>query len=238
MGIAGGTAFLDMYATQPLLPELRVAFGGANEATVAATVSSLSFGVALAAPLIGPLADRIGRKRVIVSAIFTLAIVTFFAAQAHTLAELIAWRFVHGLAMPGIFAVTLAYIAEEFPSAVGGRAIGAYICGNVVGGFLGRYISAFVAARADWHAAFVALGALNVAGGIGVLSLMPSAQNFRARAASANAFAALGGFLRSPATLAVYGVGAAVLFTLVAAFTFATFHLAAAPYSRRSPASP
>ena len=44
--------------------------------------------------------------------------------------------------MPAVFAVTLAYVAEEFPPEVGGQAIGAYIGGNVVGGFLGRYLTA------------------------------------------------------------------------------------------------
>jgi predicted MFS family arabinose efflux permease len=227
---AGATAFVDMYATQPLLPELRVAFR-ASESHVASTISSLTFGVALAAPFVGPLADAIGRKRVIVTAIFLLALVTFGASHAATIGALVAWRFAQGLVMPGIFATTLAYIAEEFPAEAAGRGVAAYIGGNVFGGWAGRYVSALVAEHASWQNAFVALGALNIAGGIIVLVLLPSSQRFVRRASARYAFGAIGGFLRDPRMLAVYAVGAAILFTLVAAFTFATFYLAEPPFS-------
>ena len=158
-----------MYATQPLLPDLRAEFH-TGEAAVGATISVLTFACALAAPFVGPLADAIGRKRVIVSAILGLALVTFAAAGATTLHALLVWRFVQGLFMPAVFAVTLAYIAEEFPAEVGGRAVGAYIAGNVFGGFLGRYVAALVASRWDWHVAFIVLGVLNLVGGAIVLS--------------------------------------------------------------------
>ncbi|MBD5657664.1 MAG: MFS transporter, partial [Candidatus Eremiobacteraeota bacterium] len=227
---AGGTAFVDMYATQPLLPALRVDFH-TSEAHVAATISSLTFAVALAAPFVGPLADAIGRKRVIVTAIFVLALVTFAASHAHTIGELIFWRFLQGLAMPGIFATTLAYIAEEFPVEVAGRAVGSYIGGNVFGGFAGRYVSALVAAHSGWQDAFLALGALNIVGGLIVLALLPPAQRFTRRASTRGAIGAIGGFLRTRTMVATYAVGASILFTLVAAFTFATFYLSGPPFS-------
>jgi YNFM family putative membrane transporter len=225
----GGSAFLDMYATQPLLPELRAEFH-TGEAAVGATISVLTFACALAAPFVGPLADALGRKRVIVTAILGLALVTFAAAGATSLHTLLVWRFVQGLFMPAVFAVTLAYIAEEFPPEVGGRAIGAYIGGNVMGGFLGRYVAAIVASRWDWHAAFVVLGAMNLCGGAIVWALLPRATRFTRQPSAREALRAMGRFLRDPQLLATYAVGGSVLFTLVAAFTFATYHLAAPPF--------
>jgi MFS transporter, YNFM family, putative membrane transport protein len=225
----GGSAFLDMYATQPLLPELRAEFH-TGEAAVGATISALTFACAMAAPFVGPLADAVGRKRVIVGAILGLALVTFAAAGAQTLHALLIWRFVQGLFMPAVFAVTLAYIAEEFPPAVGGRAVGAYIAGNVFGGFLGRYVAALVASRWDWHAAFVVLGALNLVGAAIVWTLLPRATHFTRQASASGAVRAIGRFLRDPVLLATYAVGGSVLFTLVAAFTFVTFYLAAPPF--------
>lgn len=218
-----------MYATQPLLPQLRVEFG-AGEAAVGATVSALTFSCALAAPFVGPIADRVGRKRVIVGGIIALALVTFASATATTLASLIAWRFVQGLFMPGIFAVTLAYIAEEIPAGVGGSAVGAYIAGNVMGGFLGRYITALVASRWSWQVAFVVLGTLNLAGAIFVWIALPRATHFERATSFAETFAAFGRFMRNRELLATYAVGGLVLFSLVASFTFATFHLAAPPF--------
>jgi predicted MFS family arabinose efflux permease len=229
VGACGGTAFLDMYATQPLLPELRVEFH-AGEAAVGATISVLTFACAMAAPFVGPLADALGRKRVIVTAILGLALVTFAAAGATTLHALLAWRFVQGLFMPAVFAVTVAYVAEEFPPAIGGRAISAYIAGNVLGGFLGRYVTAIVAARWDWHVAFVVLGVMNLAGGAVVWALLPRARRFTRQASAVGAVRAIGRFVRDPVLLATYAVGGSVLFSLVAALTFVTYHLAAPPF--------
>jgi YNFM family putative membrane transporter len=227
---AGGSAFIDMYATQPLLPELRVAFG-ASEAAVGTTISALTFACALAAPFVGPFADRIGRKRVIVAAIALLGLVTLGAATAPTLPALVAWRFAQGLFMPAVFAVTLAYIAEEFPAGVGGRAVGAYIGGNVFGGFLGRYCTALVADRTDWHVAFLVLGTLNLIGAVVVGAALPRSRRFVRSASLLASFGAIGAFVRNPVLVATDFIGGSILFTLVAAFTYATFYLAAPPFS-------
>jgi predicted MFS family arabinose efflux permease len=227
---AGGTAFLDMYATQPLLPELRNTFH-ANESAVALTVSAITYATACAAPFIGPLADAIGRKRVILTAIAFLTLATLGAATAHSISELVVWRILQGLAMPGIFAVTLAYIAEELPAGEVGRATAAYIGGNVLGGFLGRYIAALVGGTFGIATAFAVLASLTLAGGIVVAFALPRSRKFRKGANAAGAIRAMGRFVRMPRLLATYAVGGSILFTLVAAFTFATFHLAAAPFS-------
>jgi YNFM family putative membrane transporter len=219
-----------MYATQPLLPELRVAFG-ASEAAVGTTISALTFACALAAPFVGPFADRIGRKRVIVAAIALLGLVTLGAATAPTLPALVAWRFAQGLFMPAVFAVTLAYIAEEFPAGVGGRAVGAYIGGNVFGGFLGRYCTALVADRTDWHVAFLVLGTLNLIGAVVVGAALPRSRRFVRSASLLASFGAIGAFVRNPVLVATDFIGGSILFTLVAAFTYATFYLAAPPFS-------
>jgi MFS family permease len=227
---AGASAFIDMYATQPLLPELRTEFN-ASEAAVGLTISALTGACALSAPFVGSFADRVGRKRVIVSAIALLGLVTLGTASATTLPLLIAWRFAQGLFMPAVFAVTLAYIAEEFPTGVGGRAVGAYIGGNVFGGFFGRYFTALVAGRADWHVAFVWLGLLNLCGAGVVWVALPRSRSFVRSASLGTALRAIGSFVRNPILIATNLIGGSILFTLVAAFTFATFYLAARPFS-------
>lgn len=226
---AGASAFIDMYATQPLLPELRTTYG-ASEAAVGLTITALTFACALAAPFVGSLADRLGRKRVIVTAIALLGCVTLGAASAPTLWALIAWRFMQGLCMPAVFAVTLAYIAEEFPPSVGGRAVGAYIGGNVFGGFFGRYCTALVADRTNWHVAFIVLGALNVAGAAIVFATLPRSRRFVRSTSLGASLRTIGSFVRNPVLLATDVIGACILFTLVAAFTYATFYLAAPPF--------
>ena len=227
--MAGASAFIDMYATQPLLPQLRRDFG-ASEAAVGATISALTFACALAAPFVGSVADRVGRKRVIVTAIALLGVVTLAAATATTLPALVAWRFAQGLLMPAVFAVTLAYIAEEFEPGFGGRAVGSYVGGNVFGGFLGRYCTALIANGSDWHVAFVALGSFNFLGAVVVGFALPRSRHFVRSKSVATSLYAIAAFIRNPILVATDAIGGALLFTLVAAFTYATFHLSGSPF--------
>ena len=79
--LAGFTAFLDLYATQPLLPLLTRVFA-ASHVAVSLTITASTMAVALGAPLVGRLADIIGRKRVIVGSALALALAT--AARTST----------------------------------------------------------------------------------------------------------------------------------------------------------
>ena len=143
--LAGFTAFLDLYATQPLLPLLMRVFDASHFA-VSITVTASTLAVAVAAPIIGRIADLAGRKRVIVLSALMLAVATAAAASAATLRQLILWRFVQGLATPGVFAIAIAYIHDEWPRSHVGRATAAYISGTVTGGFCGRALVGILAA--------------------------------------------------------------------------------------------
>src|SRR3954469_8847039 len=114
VGLAGFCAFINLYSPQAILPLLSREFGvSAAEVSTIITVSTLA--VALTAPFTGAIADVLGRKRVIVVAMVILGIPTIMAALAPTLPTLIVWRFIQGLVLPPVFAVTIAYIGEEWP---------------------------------------------------------------------------------------------------------------------------
>src|SRR5689334_13947398 len=60
--LTGFCVFLNVYATQTLLPLFQQVFG-ATKFKVSLTVSATTIGIALAAPLVGLLAERIGRRQ-------------------------------------------------------------------------------------------------------------------------------------------------------------------------------
>lgn len=229
VGLAGFTAFLNLYATQGILPLLSRTFGiSALEAS--ATVSATTTAVALAAPLIGPLADVLGRKRVIVAAALGLALPTLLAASSTTLQELSAWRFVQGLFMPAIFAVTIAYVGEECQGPALGRVMAAYVTGNILGGVCGRFVAALVAARLGWHWSFVVLACLNLFAAAALGLLLPASRHFVREKNIASSLGALFAHVKNPRLLAGYLVGFNILFSIVGAFTYVNFHLAAPPF--------
>ena len=231
--LAGMCTFLGVYCTQPLLPLLRRLFQ-ASELEVSLTVSATIFAVAVTAPIIGMIAERRGRKKVIVPSLFLLTIPTALAATSTSLHALILWRFAQGLFVPGVIAVMLAYINEEWAGRGVGRAMSSYVTGTVIGGFLGRFISGMVATHWHWRATFVVLAAINFVGAVIVRAWLPPAKNFVKADHLQQVIEHAIAHLRNPRLLANFGMGATVLFTLVGCFTYANFYLAASPFHLNS----
>jgi YNFM family putative membrane transporter len=231
--LAGMCTFLNVYSTQPLLPLLRETFH-ASELAVSLTVSATIFATALTAPIIGMIAERRGRKKVIVPSLFLMTIPTALAATSTSLGALIFWRFAQGIFVPGVIAVMLAYVNEEWAGRGVGRAMSAYVTGTVIGGFLGRFISGVIATHWHWRATFLVLAALNLIGAVVVRAWLPLAKNFVRAEHLQQVLDQAKDHLRNPRLLANFGMGAAALFTLVGCFTYANFYLAAAPFHLNS----
>jgi len=225
--LAGFCAFLSLFAPQPLLPLLAKAFG-ASAGTVGWVVTVSTMAVAISAPLTGAIADRFGRKSVIVAAAFLLAVPTLLAGTSTSLAQLLFWRFWQGVLTPGIFAVTIAYITEEWEQG-GGAAMASYVGGTVMGGFAGRMVAALAASAFSWRWAFFSLGVLNVLGGVAIWAWLPASRH-PARARPQASTAAMLRHLRNPRLLATFTVGFCALFTLLATFNYINFYLAAPPF--------
>jgi len=228
--LAGFCTFLDLYTTQPLLPLFQRVFH-ASEVAVGMTLSATTLAVALAAPFAGLIAERLGRKRVILGSTLGLVMPTLLAATSSSLHALIFWRFVQGLFLPGIFSVCIAYIGEEWKSGGVGKAMSRYITGNVLGGFSGRFLSGLISAHASWRCAFVLIGLLNLVGAVGVWRLLPRERNFVPVSGLKACLVSFRTHLRNPMLLATYAVAFNVLFAQVATFTYVSFYLAAMPFN-------
>ena len=226
---AGFCTFLTLYSPQALLPALAREFGvGAAEISAIMTASTLA--IALTAPFIGAVADVLGRKRVIAAAMLAVVVPLTGAALAPDVQALIAWRFLQGLLLPPIFAVTVAYIGDEWPPAQVAGVAGIYIAGSSLGGFCGRFLPGLLSDLFGWRPAFLALAGLSLAGALMVVLLLPKEKGFiRSPGLFASAQQMLR-HLKNPQLLATYGIGFGVLFNFIAVFTYVSFHLAAPPY--------
>lgn len=78
-------------------------------------------GMAIGAPLFGRIADRWGRRRVLIVTVLTDALFGLIAAGAPNIEILVAARFVTGLAVGGTLPVDYAMMAEFLPSDRRGR---------------------------------------------------------------------------------------------------------------------
>jgi predicted MFS family arabinose efflux permease len=228
--IAGYCTFLNLYSPQAILPLLSDEFG-AGPAQISAIITAGTLAVALIAPFSGTVADVLGRKVVIVSAMVALAIPTVLASYAPNLSALVFWRFIQGLAMPPIFAVTIAYIGEELSPREATAVTGLYTSGASLGGFSGRFFTGILSDAVDWRFAFVCLAVATLAGAVAVWAMLPRERNFvRSEGLLVSAKQMLRHF-RNPQLVATYAVGFGVLFNFIATFTYINFRLAAAPYN-------
>jgi predicted MFS family arabinose efflux permease len=231
--LCGACAFLELYCTQPLLPLLARLFH-ASKTGVGMTVSAATLGVAFSAPVFGALAERLPRKRVIVASLLGVSIPTLLAATSTSLAQLIFWRFLQGIAVPGIIAVVITYIGEEWPPDQIALIMSFYVSGTALGGLLGRVSSGILADRFSWRVSFLVLGAASLAGAAAVAAWLPHGRRRAQLPASKEAefgfFHQVKGLLRNRRLVATFAVGFNVLFSLVGVFTWITFHLSAAPY--------
>lgn len=229
----GTLVFLNVYAPQSLLPVLAREFG-VGAAQVGAVIGATMLAMALASPLVGVLADALGRRRTVIWAFAALTVPAVLAALSPSLELLSAARFAQGLLIPGVMVALTAYIGEELAPASRARALTLYVTGTVLGGFLGRFLAGLLDARLGWPAAFWGLAVAAVAGCLLARAGLPPERAFRP---SRDPRAVLGSFrrhLHTPALLATCAVGFLILFTLVGTFNTLTLRLSAAPYSLNS----
>ena len=233
MALCGVCAFLELYCTQPILPLLSRLFH-ASKTGAGMTVSAATLGVAISAPVFGALTERLPRKRVIVASLIGISVPTLLAATSTSLAQLVFWRFLQGVTVPGVIAVLVTYIGEEWPPDRVALIMSFYVSGTALGGFIGRISAGLLADRFSWRVSFLALGAASLAGAAAVAVWLPHG---RPRAHPPHLLDELPSFpyqvqglFRNRRLIATFAVGFNVLFSLVGVFTWITFHLAAAPF--------
>jgi predicted MFS family arabinose efflux permease len=227
-------AFLHLYAPQSVLPMMASEFGvGAADASLIITAGTLA--VAFTAPFTGAVSDVLGRRRVIVIAMALLIIPATMTAFAPSFHQLVFWRFMHGLLLPPIFTVTIAYIGVEWPPGEANGVFGLYTAASSVGGFLGRFVPGMLADHFGWRGGFLALACGSVICFAVVALLLTPERKFVSANNIGTSLRQMVGHLRDRRLLAIYAVGFGVLFNFIATFTYLTFHLASPPFNR-SPA--
>ena len=229
VGVAGFCAFTNLYPVQAILPELIRQFH-ATPTQAGLTVSAGTAAVALTAPFSGVISDLWGRKNMILSCLAAVTLITLATALAGSISSLVAWRFAVGLFIPGIFATTVAYITEEWPTREAVETTGIYVSGTILGGFSGRFIAGIATHFGGWHMAFITLGLVDLMLLPLVLRWLPASRHFRPGEGLGPALAAMGGHLRNPLLLRTFGISFGMLFSLVSIFTYVSLRLAQAPF--------
>ncbi|MGH3391583.1 MAG: MFS transporter [Actinomadura sp.] len=223
---AGLTTFMSLYSTQALLPALSRAF--TVSPTTASLLVSLATGtLALAVIPLSALSDRLGRTRVMLVCALAAALLGLLVPLAPSFPVLAAIRAVQGLALAGVPAVAMAYLAEEVRADALGGAMGLFIAGNSVGGLLGRLIPGLVTDLAGWRWALGTIALLSLACTLVLWALLPASRFFRPARSDHRA---LLGHLGDPGLRRLYALGLLLMAGFVTVYNYLGYRLIAAPF--------
>ncbi|CCB76485.1 MULTISPECIES: MFS transporter [Streptomycetaceae] len=227
---AGTATFLLLYSTQGLLPvisdELRV-----TPAQASLTVSMTTAGLAVALIPLSALSERFGRTPVMAASVFCAALIGLAVPWSPNLAVLVALRTLQGVALAGLPATAMAYLAEEVSTKAIASAIGLYVAGNSIGGMASRVIAGFVAQFAGWRVALLVLGVLSLACAVAFRLLVPPARCFTPARISPRALArTVGGHLGNPLLVRLYLLGMLFMAVFGSVYTVLGYRLTAAPF--------
>lgn len=227
---AGVATFALLYCTQALLPAISADLGVTPD-QASWTVSAATGALALAVLPLSALSERFGRRAMMTASLGSAALVSVAIPFAPDLGWLIALRAVQGVALAGLPASAMAYLAEEVrPKALVG-AIGLFVAGNSIGGMSGRIVTGWVSQAWGWRAALAAVAAMAVAAAVVFRLLLPRARNFTPRPLGPRAVArTLAGHLSDPLLRRLYAIGALFMTVFGAVYTVIGYRLAGAPF--------
>lgn len=156
-----------LFAVQPLIQkEFHV-----DDAKIGFLTSAFFICYMVAAPLIGPLADRYSRRWIMAAGAFVWSAATLLSAVTHTYDELLLRHVIVGIGEATFVAISPAFLADLFPENIRGRVMGFFYLATPVGSALGFIAGGYLGHHYGWRAPFMICGIPGFLLGLGVLAL-------------------------------------------------------------------
>ena len=172
------TGFLLMLANMSIEPIITVYVATlvrASQVTLLSGVvmSAAALGSILSASRLGRLADRIGHWSVITGALGTAALLLIPQAFVTQGWQLVALRFLMGLALGGLLPCIASVIRHSVPDGVAGAALGYSTSAQFAGQVAGPVLGGFVGGHIGMRAVFLGTCVLMAAGAVGTWRMRP-----------------------------------------------------------------
>jgi MFS transporter, AAHS family, 4-hydroxybenzoate transporter len=136
---------------------------GVEKQALGPVFSAGLFGLLIGALLVGPIADKLGRRPIMIAATAWFGAGALATSFASTLDELLWLRFLTGLGLGGAMPNTIALVSEYAPARRRATIITAMFCGFSIGAALGGVLASEIVPRFGWRAVFWTGGAVPLA---------------------------------------------------------------------------
>ncbi len=167
----------DTAAIGYIAPSLLTEWGVARP-DLAPVLSAALFGLAAGALCSGPLADRLGRKTVLVVAVLIFGAACLASAFSGTLNHLVIWRFVTGLGLGAAMPNAVTLMSEYCPDARRATLTNMMFCGFPMGAAFGGFLAAWMIPHWGWRSVLLLGGITPLVLGFLMLVLLPESVRY------------------------------------------------------------
>jgi MFS family permease len=154
LGLAGFIVMADNWVVAPLLPAIARTFS-VDPARAGVLIAAYMLPFGLFQLLYGPLADRYGKLRVVLTTLAFFTVATALGASAAGLGSLTTYRAVTGIFAAATMPVSLALVGDLVPMKERQKAIAAFMGIAFLGQATSMTIGGAIAALSSWRGVFL-----------------------------------------------------------------------------------
>ena len=180
VSLCGAVLFLDGFDAQSmgfvapaLVRDLHIA-----RAALGPVFSSGLLGIMIGALVFGPMADRFGRKPVLIFCTALFGLCSLLTSTAGSLESLLVYRLITGFGLGGAMPNAVALTSEYMPKKFRATAVMVMFSGFAIGAAVGGFVAAALIERFGWQSVFVTGGVLPCLVAIVLLVFLPESIRF------------------------------------------------------------
>ncbi|MFV3414507.1 MFS transporter [Pseudomonas nitroreducens] len=151
---------------------------GIDRASLGPVMSAALIGMVFGALGSGPLADRFGRKGVLVVAVFLFGLFSLLSAYSSNLEQLMALRLLTGIGLGAAMPNATTLLSEYTPERLKSLLVTSMFCGFNLGMASGGFVSAKLIPAYGWHSLLLLGGVLPLALAVVLLVWLPESARF------------------------------------------------------------
>ena len=163
------------YVAPALVPDWKI-----DRSALGPVFSAANFGVLIGSLVFSTVADKIGRRPVLVGATLFFSAMTIATAYAQNIDQLFWMRLIAGIGMGCIIPNATALVGEFSPAARRVTLMMTITVGFTAGAALGGFVAAWMIPQFGWRSVFLFGGAVPLAIGVAMLVSLPESLQFLA----------------------------------------------------------
>jgi AAHS family 4-hydroxybenzoate transporter-like MFS transporter len=151
---------------------------GVERSALGPVLSAALFGLVVGSLSAGPLADRFGRRKVLIISASIFGLACLASAFSAGLNQLVAWRFITGLGLGAAMPNAVTMMNEYCPEARRATLTNAMFCGFPLGAAFGGFIAAWMIPHLGWRSVLLLGGIAPLVLAILIFFLLPESVRY------------------------------------------------------------